>query len=124
MLAFVDKYCWLSFIISVRNTEAEALRRYQTEKKRKKGSYPITPARLISLVQRFKETGCLQNRSRSGLPRLSEVHTCSVVSQMSTLWKQSTSGIPVPVYISREVERNTGIPKTLVLRIFQGVLQA
>ena len=63
----------------------------------------IIPAGLIFLIRRFEETGCLQNRPRSGTPGLSEVRTSSVVSQMNILRKQSMSGVPELVYSGQEV---------------------
>ena len=46
-----------------------------------------------------------------------------MVSEMNTLRKQSTSGLPVPVCSGRGVARNMGIPKTSVFHILHGVLQ-
>ena len=100
---------------------AEALRKFWTEKKLKKGSGPITSAWPISLARHLQETGCLQNRPRSGAPHLSEVRTCNVVSQMNTLRKQSPSGVSAPVYSGREVTKNTEMQKISVFRIFNGV---
>ena len=64
-------------------------------------------------MRRFEETGCLKNRPHNGAARLSEVRTSSVVSQMNTLRKQSTSGVPEPLYIG-QISRNTGIARVCI----------
>ena len=74
-------------------------------------------------MRHFEETGCLQNRPRNGAERLSEARTSSVVSEMNTLRKQSTSAVKVPMYSGQDVARNTGTPKTSEFRILHGVLQ-
>ncbi|GFW02098.1 hypothetical protein TNCV_4854381 [Trichonephila clavipes] len=88
---------------------------------KKKGSGPITPTGLILLIRCFEEMDNLKDRPCSGAPRLLEVCTSSVVSQMNALREQSSRG--VPVYSIREVAQNTNISKTPVFRILHGVLQ-
>ena len=109
MLTLVDKSLLVKFYHLSQESVPEDLRRFWTEKKMKKGPGPITPAGLNFLKRRFEETGCLQNQNHSGTPLLSEVRTSSVVSQMNTLRKQTTSRVPAQVYSKREFERNTGI---------------
>ncbi|GFY40646.1 hypothetical protein TNIN_100741 [Trichonephila inaurata madagascariensis] len=90
-------------------------------KKKRVRSY-ITPAGLIFLIRRFEETESLQNQPRSGAPRLSEVCTSSVVSQMNNTSRElSTRG--VPVYSRQEFAQNTDISNTSVFRILHSVLQ-
>ena len=123
MLTLVDKSLLVKFYYLSQESAAEALQRFRAEKKMKNGSGPITPVGLISHIQCFEVTGCLQNWPHSDAPRLSEIRISSVFSQMNTLRKQSTSGIPVPVCSRWEVARNTIILKTSVFTILHGVLQ-
>ena len=55
--------------------------------------------------------------------RLLEIATSSVVPEMNTLKKQSTSRVAVPAYRGWEVLRNTGMRKTSLFRILHGVLK-
>lgn len=119
MLTLVDKALLVKLFYVSHESPAEALRRFRTQKRLKKGSGPITPTGLVSLVRRFEETGTLCHRPRSGAPCLSEVRTPDVTSQMDTQREQSTSAVSS----AREVARITGIPKTSVFRILHGVLQ-
>ena len=72
MMTLVEKSLLVKFFNLSQESAAVTLRMFRTEQKMKKMTGPITPAALISLMRRFGETGCLQKRSRSYAPRLSE----------------------------------------------------
>jgi hypothetical protein len=91
MLTLVDKALLVKLFYISHESPAETLRKFRTQERLKKGSGPITPAGLVSLVRRFEETGTLCHRPRSGVPRLSEIRTPDVTSLMGTLREQSTS---------------------------------
>ena len=103
MLTLIDKSLLEMVYCLSKESALEALQRFWTEKKMKKGSGAIAPARLISITWRFEEMECLQNWPQSGKPRLSEVCTPSVVLHMNTLREQPMSGVPVPVYSGQEL---------------------
>lgn len=96
----------------------EDLRWFRTQEGLKKGKGPIKISGLLSLIQRFEETGSLCDRPRIGTPCLSESPTSAVASQMDTLNKQVTN----EVSSVRKVQKTTGIPKTSVFRILHDVL--
>ena len=83
MLTLVDKSLLVKIYYLSLELTAEILRRFLIEKKMKKWLGPITNAGSISFIRRFEEIGCLQNRPRRGAPRLSEVRTSSLFSQMT-----------------------------------------
>ena len=120
MLTFVDKSLLVKFYYLSQESTAEDLRRFQTEENEKR---VITSTGLIPLTWCFEKTRCLQNRPRSGAPRLSEVRTSSVISEMNTLREESTSGVPASEYSGRELARSTSVPKTSVFPILHGVFQ-
>ena len=98
-MTFVDKSLLVKFYYLSQQSVVEALGRFWTEKKiKKKMPGSIIPAELISFIGRFEEMGYLQSRPHNGAPRLSEVHSSSVVLYMNTLREHSTSGASVLAY--------------------------
>ena len=56
MLTLVDKAMLVKYYYLSEELAVEALQMFQTEKKMKKRSGPVTLARLIPLIRRFEET--------------------------------------------------------------------
>lgn len=87
------KYYWWNCFTSATNPRLKLYKNFQTQMGWKKGSGPITPVRLTSLVQCFEEMWNLSDCLTSDTPRIPKVPTFHVASQMSTLREQSMNAI-------------------------------
>ncbi|GFT74240.1 DUF4817 domain-containing protein [Nephila pilipes] len=70
MLNGKDKVLWVKLFYMNEGSTTVALRKFRLQKNVQNGSRPLTVADLIKLVQRFEETGSLEDRVRSGRPSL------------------------------------------------------
>ena len=77
---------------------------------------PLTVAGLIKLVQRFGETGSLEDRARSGRPSLGQTLSAFVAAETDTLASESAAGSSS----AREAGRR--LPLSLIWNILHGVL--
>ena len=74
-------------------------------------------AGLIKLVQRFGETGSLEDRARSGRPSLGQTLSAFVAAETDTLASESAAGSSS----AREAGRRLGLPLSSVRNIFHEV---
>ncbi|GFT22814.1 hypothetical protein NPIL_443181 [Nephila pilipes] len=70
------------------------------------GKGTLTVAGLIKLVQRFEETGLLEERVRSGRPSLRQTRSARVAAEMDTLVSESAAGTSS----AWEAGRRLGLP--------------
>ncbi|GFX47202.1 hypothetical protein TNCV_2747781 [Trichonephila clavipes] len=70
MLSEKDKALLVELFFINKESATDALRKFRLQKNVKSGKGPSTVVRLINLVQRFEETGSLEDRVRSGKPSL------------------------------------------------------
>ncbi|GFV99071.1 hypothetical protein TNCV_1510491 [Trichonephila clavipes] len=70
MLSEKDKALLLKLFFMNKESATSALRKFQLQKNVKTGNGLLTVVRLIKLVQRFEETGSLEDHVRSGRPSL------------------------------------------------------
>ncbi|GFU86107.1 hypothetical protein TNCV_994401 [Trichonephila clavipes] len=69
-----------------------ALRKFRVQKNVKCGKGPLTPAGLLKLVKRFKETGKLEDRARAGRPCLKEARAPCIAVEMEAIASEAASG--------------------------------
>ena len=87
--------------------------------------YYLSQESAVKTLRRFwaeKKTKKRSDRMTIDFEGLVVTGSC-VVLLMNSLRKKSTSEVPVLVYSGRKVTRNTGIPKTSMFNILDGVLQ-
>ncbi|GFW06692.1 hypothetical protein TNCV_3287931 [Trichonephila clavipes] len=70
MLSEKDKALLVKLFFTNKESAIVALRKFRLQKNVKTGKGPSTVVRLINLVQRFEETGSLEDRVISGRPSL------------------------------------------------------
>ncbi|GFS41462.1 DUF4817 domain-containing protein [Nephila pilipes] len=87
MLSGEDKALLVKLFYMNEESEIVALRKFRFQKNVQTGKRPLTLADLIKLVQRFEETGSLEDRVRSGRPSLRQP-----LSVRETLESESSVG--------------------------------
>ncbi|GFT08077.1 hypothetical protein NPIL_90581 [Nephila pilipes] len=75
-------------------------------------------AGFTKLVQRFEETGSLEDRVRSGRPNLRQTRSACVAAEMETLASESAAGTSS----AREAGRRLGFSPSSIHNILHGVL--
>ncbi|GFV42932.1 hypothetical protein TNCV_4954421 [Trichonephila clavipes] len=76
MLSEKDKALFLKLFIVNKESATIALRTFRLRKNVRTGKGPSTVIQLIKLVQRFEETGSLEDQVRSGRPSLRIISKC------------------------------------------------
>ena len=95
-----------------------ALRKFRLQKNVKTGQGPLTVAGLTKLVQRFEETGSLEDRVRSRRPSLRQTRSAIVAAEMKTLASESAAATSS----ARETGKRLGLLPSTVWNILHGVL--
>ncbi|GFU35434.1 hypothetical protein NPIL_637421 [Nephila pilipes] len=70
-----------------------ALRKFRLQRNVKTEKGPLTMADLIKIVQRFEETGSLEDRVMSGRPSLRQTRSTRVAAELEALASESAAGI-------------------------------
>ena len=92
MLSGKDKALLMKLFYKNKESATVALRKFRLQKNVKTGQGPLTVAGLTKLVQRFEETGSLENRVSSGLPSLRQTRSVIVAAEMEALASESAAG--------------------------------
>ncbi|GFV60424.1 uncharacterized protein TNCV_3470591 [Trichonephila clavipes] len=85
----------------------------------KSGKGPLTPAGLLKLVKRFKETGKLEDRARAGRPCLKEEHAPCIAVEMEAIASEAASGTSS----ARKATRRLRLPPSSVRNILRRIIQ-
>ncbi|GFT77636.1 DUF4817 domain-containing protein [Nephila pilipes] len=92
MLKGKDKALLVKLFYTNEESATVALRKFLLQKNMKTGKEPLTVAGLTKLVQRFEETGSLEDRVRSGRPSLRQTCSVRIAAEMETLASESAVG--------------------------------
>ncbi|GFU14668.1 hypothetical protein NPIL_406251 [Nephila pilipes] len=84
----------------------------------KTGKVPLTVAGLTKLVQRFEETGLLEDRVRFGRPSLRQTRSTYTTAEIETLASESAARTSS----AREAGRRLGLPPSSIRNIRHRVL--
>ncbi|GFT58647.1 hypothetical protein TNCV_1250921 [Trichonephila clavipes] len=76
MLGEKDKALLMKLFFMNKESATVAMHKFRLQKNSKTGKGPTTVVCLIKLVQRFEETKSLEDRVRSGQPRLRIISKC------------------------------------------------
>ncbi|GFW88581.1 DUF4817 domain-containing protein [Trichonephila clavipes] len=118
MLSGKDKTLLVKLFYMNEESAAIALRKFRLQKDMKTGKGPLTGAGLIKLVQRFEETGSLEDRERSGRSSLKQTRSVRVAAEMETLASESAAGTNSVL----EAGRRLGLPPSSICNILHGAL--
>jgi hypothetical protein len=118
MLSAKDKALLVKLFYLNQESATIALRKFRVQKNVRSGKGPLTVPGLIKLVQRFEETGMLEDRVRAGRPRLREARAPRVAAEIETLATDSTAGTSS----AREAARRLGLSPSSVRNILHGIL--
>ncbi|GFT40517.1 uncharacterized protein NPIL_238501 [Nephila pilipes] len=78
----------------------------------------LAVAGLTKLVQRFEETGSLEDRARSGRPSLWQTRSAGITAEKETLESESAAGTSC----ARKAGKLLGLPPPSIRNILHGVL--
>ncbi|GFU11546.1 DUF4817 domain-containing protein [Trichonephila clavipes] len=110
MLTLPEKTLLVKLYYQNGECASAALRSYRHTKGIRRGKGPLTNAAVARMISKFKATGCLDDRPRSGRPSTRRNAAETVKNEMETVAGSSMHG-EVSILA---VARRTGIPYTTV----------
>ena len=119
MLSLQDKALLIKLFYKNGESATSTLRKFRTTKAIKEKKGPISLSGILKLVKRFEETGCLEDRPRSGRPSLGEERVTAVQRVMEDMAAGSSKGSSS----AREAGKILGMPESSIRRILHGILQ-
>ncbi|GFV23552.1 DUF4817 domain-containing protein [Trichonephila clavipes] len=119
MLSAPDKALLVKLFYMNEESVTIALRKFRVQKNVKSGKGPLTPAGLLKLVNRFEETGKLEDRARAVRPCLKEARSPCIAVKMEAIASEAASGTSS----AREAARRLGLPPSFVRNILRRILQ-
>ncbi|GFX00427.1 DUF4817 domain-containing protein [Trichonephila clavipes] len=119
MLSAPDKALLVKLFYMNEESVTIALRKFRVQKNVKSGKGPLTLAGLLKLVNRFEETGKLEDPARAGRPCLKEACSPCIAVKMEAIASEAASGTSS----AREAARRLGLPPSSVRNILRRILQ-
>ncbi|GFS59561.1 DUF4817 domain-containing protein [Trichonephila clavipes] len=119
MLSAPDKALLVKLFYMNEESATIVLRKFRVQKNMKSGKGPLTPADILKLVKRFKETGKLEDRARAGRSCLKEARAPCIALEMEAIASEAASGTSS----AREAARRLGLPPSSVRNILRRILQ-
>ncbi|GFW20476.1 DUF4817 domain-containing protein [Trichonephila clavipes] len=119
MLSAPDKALLVKLFYMNEESVTIALRKFRVQKNVKSGKGPLTLEGLLKLVNRFEETGKLEDPARAGRPCLKEACSPCIAVKMEAIASEAASGTSS----AREAARRLGLPPSSVRNILRRILQ-
>lgn len=118
MLSLPDRALLVKLFYLNGESATVALRKFRTAKGLKTKKGPMSCSGILKLVQRFEDTGSLEDRPRSGRPSLAESRITEVETTMNALAAESSMGSSS----ARKAGRILNVPDSSIRRILHGIL--
>ncbi|GFW28516.1 DUF4817 domain-containing protein [Trichonephila clavipes] len=119
MLSAPDKALLVKLFYMNEESVTIALHKFRVQKNVKSGKGPLTLAGLLKFVNRFEETGKLEDPARAGRPCLKEACSPCIAVKMEAIASEAASGTSS----AREAARRLGLPPSSVRNILHRILQ-